>query len=90
MSYEVDIDYQNNLFQAGEFQDWNWMIESSGRYWSLAVWPMYANLAVCQLTNFWWTTDNSLNATMHYSVRMLSSGNQPGGVFGIRAISEHS
>jgi hypothetical protein len=61
VSVEVDYFYSDELFQANEVQGWFWPVgfPADGRYWSLAVVPELANLAVCQLLDYWWATDNS-------------------------------
>jgi|SRR5215813_11745632 len=61
MSAEVDYFYYDELFQANEVQNWSWQLNqpADGRFWSLAVVPEQANMAVCQLVRNWWATDNS-------------------------------
>lgn len=61
MSVEVDYFYSDEVFQANEVQGWVWPVglPADGRYWGFAVVPELANLAVCQLLDYWWATDNS-------------------------------
>lgn len=61
MSVEVDYCYSDELFHADEVANWYWPIgyPTDGRYWGLAVVPEHANVAVCQLLDNWWATDNS-------------------------------
>jgi hypothetical protein len=61
MSVEVDYFYSDQVYQDNEIQGWVWPINlpADGRYWGLAIVPELANLAVCQLLDYWWATDNS-------------------------------
>ena len=90
MSVEVDYFYSDDALQDSEFQEW-WfgpLGAADGRYWSCAVVPEYANVAVLEVTRFWWSSDNTheFNITAHFVVRADYDGH-PGGVnFGFKAI----
>lgn len=61
MGVQVDYFYNDEIYQADEVQSWvtSGLGPTDGRYWSLAVVPELANVAVCQLLRYWWVTDNS-------------------------------
>jgi hypothetical protein len=39
--------------------------------WGYSVMPAYANVGNCQVTRFWYTTDNSLNVTANFTVQAV-------------------
>jgi hypothetical protein len=102
MGVEVDYFYSDEVMQANEIQGWVLPIlePADGRYWSLSVVPETDNVAVCQLIDNWWATDNSGNLTAFFDVKMdaqlfniggnppaLSpAGTSPGGTFGVKII----
>ena len=100
MSAEVDYFFSDELFQANEIQGWHWPVgfPADGRYWGLAVVPEQANLAVCQLIDHWFASDNSheFHMTIFFNVKVqgqhLDSNLQPadftypGGMFGVKLI----
>jgi hypothetical protein len=104
MGVQVDYFYNDDLMQANQVQGWvtTGLGPADGRYWSLSVVPETANVAVCQLLDNWWATDNSdqFNLTAFFDVKMdeqllVLSGNppsyspggtSPGGTFGLKII----
>ena len=89
MSVEVDYFYADQLYQAKGVQGWVWDLglPAEGRYWSLAVVPELANVAMCQLLRFWWSTDNShaFHLTAFFDVQG-DGGSGSGILFGIKVI----
>ena len=99
MSVEVDYIYHDWIFQADEIGGWVWPVgyPADGRYRGLSVVPELANLAVCQLLDHWFATDNSqaFHMTIFFNVKVVSqhldSNLQPdftfpGGQFGVKLI----
>ena len=82
MSAEVDYLYSDNIFQGDENQNWNWELDATAHYWGFAVIPEYANVASCEITRFWYSTDNQLKLTAHFDVRVTP----PGALLGFKAI----
>jgi hypothetical protein len=87
MSVQVDYIYYDNVFQDHEVWEWSWgLAPQDGRYWSATIIPEYANVAVCQITSFWWSTDNNEFLTANFIVQ-VDYATHPGGVnLGFKAI----
>jgi hypothetical protein len=89
MSVGVDVFSGDDLYQAKGIQGWVWSLNQPAdrHYWSLAVVPELANVAVCQLLRFWWSTDNTheFHLTAFFDVQ-ADGGNGSGIAFGIKAI----
>jgi hypothetical protein len=87
MSVEVDYFYYDNAWQDEEFGDWTWPLpRADGRYWSCAIIPEYANVSVCEITRFFWSTDNSQNFTANFTIRVDYQSHAGGVNFGFKAI----
>jgi hypothetical protein len=102
MGVQVDYFYSDNIMQAIDNMGWVCpvMEPADGRYWSLSVVPESDNVAVCQLIDNWWATDNSGNLTAFFDVKidnqlfniggtpptLTPAGTSPGGTFGVKII----
>jgi hypothetical protein len=81
----VDVFASDDVFQAGEFGDWQWGLGDGGHFWGVAAVPAYANVTFCGITQTSFTTDNSLNVTTQFTVRFVTAS-APGGIFNAKAI----
>jgi hypothetical protein len=77
MAMDVSVDKfdGDDIYQAGAVQSWVWRdMVDNGHFWSFVVIPVTANVDSCEITRFWYSTDNDHRIFTNFTIRVAHGG----------------